>query len=101
VPISTKSALRYIPPHCGLSIADRLQVPRKFVPEVNKLLRMAAHLDLEKAGHEKRAAELTAANRRYVRRVEAYIRKRAKFGLKHKPTTAVEVSSLPLRYRSD
>jgi hypothetical protein len=39
------------------------------------------------------------AQRHYIRRVEAYIRKRSKFGLKHRPTTTVEVSSLPHRYR--
>lgn len=62
---------------------------------------LARDLAPDEDGHVERLGELDAAQRRYTKRVQAYIRKREKRGLKHRPSNTVEVSSLPARRRSD
>lgn len=74
-----------------------VQIPRRFVPAVNRLLESAAALAPGTQGDDSRLAALGRAQRRYNRRVEGFIRARDKHGLKHKPNNTVEVSSLPVR----
>jgi hypothetical protein len=83
------------------SIANMPQIPRKFVHTVNKLLELADKLRPDETGYDERLQELNGAQRRYTRRVQAYILKRDKHGLKHRPTNTVEASSLPVWYRND
>jgi hypothetical protein len=78
-----------------LSLLMVSQIPRKFVPEVNHLLTLARDLAPEEEDHEGRLAELEAAQKQYTKRVQAFIRKREKRGLKHRPSNTVEVSSPP------
>ena len=61
---------------------------------------LARDLAPDEEGHAERLAELDAAQKRYTKRIQAYIRKREKHGLKHRPSNTVEVSSLPDHRRS-
>jgi hypothetical protein len=71
------------------------QIPRKFVPEINYLLTLARDLAPEEESHERRLAELEVAQKRYTKRVQAFIRKREKRGLKHRPNNIIKISSPP------
>jgi hypothetical protein len=63
-------------------------------------LTLARDLAADEEGHVERLAELDVAQKRYTKRVQAYIRKREKRGLKHRPSDTVKVSSLPAHRRS-
>jgi hypothetical protein len=87
--------------HHRAVIANRWsQVPRKFIPEVNHLFSLAHDLAPGTERHAIRVANLEEAQKLYTKRVQAYIRKREKRGLKHRPTTTVEVSLLSTHRRS-
>lgn len=61
-------------------------VPEKFRHEVNSLLRLWGSLnDGEAQGERPDEEVLEEALRSYVKDVEAYMRKTAKYNLKHKP----------------
>jgi hypothetical protein len=63
-------------------------------------LTLARDLAPDEEDYAERLEELDAAQKRYTKRVQAYIRKREKRGLKHRPSNTVEVSSLPAHRRS-
>ena len=71
--------------------AKKSQVPRRFVPFVNKLLTMATELTPDAPDFAARLHKLNRAQRRYNRRVEGYIRFHSKHGLAHKPNNTVKV----------
>jgi hypothetical protein len=74
------------------SLLTIVQIPRKFIPEVNHLLTLARDLAPTEEGHTERLGELDEAQKRYTKRVQAYVRKREKRGLKHRPSNTVEVT---------
>jgi hypothetical protein len=63
-------------------------------------LTLARDLAPEEESHERRLAELEVAQKRYTKRVQAFIRKREKRDLKHRPSNIVKVSSPPSYYCS-